>query len=276
MGTLFVVGTPIGNLEDITLRALRVLKEVNLIAAEDTRKTLKLLSHYGIQKHLESYHRHSGAAKRERILGALSDGDVAVVSEAGMPGISDPGQDLIAAAIGAGFQVVPVPGPSALLSGLVVSGLPTDRFLFLGFLPRVRSDRRKLLSHVAQLSYTLVVFEAPHRLLASLADLEEVLGARDAAAVRELTKVHEEVVRGRLSELRQVFTTRPPRGEFTLVIGPPLEPIAFVVNKASLHELANQLRASGHRGKEAVRRLMEETGANHREAYQAWLEAERA
>ncbi len=274
MGTLFVVATPIGNLEDITLRALRVLKEVDLIAAEDTRKTLKLLSHYDIHKPLESYHRHSSAEKRDRLIAVLSEKDVALVSEAGMPGVSDPGQDLISGAIAAGITVVPVPGPSALLSGLVVSGLATDRFLYLGFLPRVRSDRRKLLTLVASEPYTLVVFEAPHRLLASLADLEEVLDNRPAAAARELTKLHEEVVRGRLSDLRRFFEERVPRGEFTLVIGGSEGPAHAAGPETSLQDLAREFRAAGIRGKDAVQRLMEETGANRRDAYRAWLDVE--
>ncbi len=276
VGTLYVVATPIGNLEDITLRALRVLKEVDLIAAEDTRKTLKLLSHYGIRKPLESYHRHSGPGKVERLLEALQTQDVALVSEAGMPGISDPGQPLIAAALERGVPVEPVPGPSALTTALVVSGLPTDRFLYLGFLPRVRSDRKRLLQSVAGLPFTLVAFEAPHRLLAALADLEGVLGDRPAAAARELTKLHEEVVRGRISHLRSVFETRSPRGEFTLVIGPPEEGARpeQPAEGAQLNDLARRLRSEGLSSKDALRQLMEATGASRREAYQAWLQAE--
>ena len=275
MGSLFVVATPIGNLEDITLRALRVLKEVDLIAAEDTRKTLKLLSHYDIHTPLVSYHRHSSREKRERLVHTLQSSDVALVSEAGMPGVSDPGQDLILSTIEAGLPVVPVPGPSALLSGLVVSGLPTDRFLYLGFLPRVKSDRRKLLASVATAPYTLVLFEAPHRLSASLADLEETLGDREAAAARELTKLHEEVVRGRLSGLRSVFDERAPRGEFTIVVAPPEEQARSTEPTTSISDLAARLRAEGESGKGAVRRLMEEGGASRREAYQAWLDSDR-
>lgn len=272
MGTLYVVATPIGNLEDITLRALRVLKEVDLIAAEDTRKTLKLLSAYDIHKPLESYHRHSGPGKLERLLEFLRSRDVAVVSEAGMPGISDPGELLIATAIRQGIAVVPVPGPSAPVTALVVSGLPTDRFLFLGFLPRVRSDRRRLLQSVAGQPYTLVLFEAPHRLVAALADLEETLGDRRAAAARELTKVYEEVVRGRISELRATFDARAPKGEFTLVIGPPEEAAPAEAPAESLETMARRLRSEGVSSKEAIRRMMEATGASRRDAYRAWLE----
>lgn len=274
MGTLYVVGTPIGNLEDITFRALRVLRESGLVAAEDTRKTLKLLSHYDIRAPMLSYHRHSSPDRRAQILTALQEKDVALVSEAGMPGISDPGQDLITDAIAAGFPVVPIPGPSAALSALVVSGLPADRFLYLGFLPRVRADRRKALAGVSSAPYTLVIFEAPHRLRASLADMEEVLGDRQAAAARELTKLHEETVRARLSGLRATFEERPPRGEFTLVIAPPEEaPPAANGGAPSAAALARQFRAEGTRGKEAVRRIIAETGVGRRGAYQAWLDS---
>lgn len=274
MGTLYVVATPIGNLEDITLRALRVLKEVDLIAAEDTRKTLKLLSAYDIHKPMESYHRHSGPGKLVRLLESLQTQDLALVSEAGMPGISDPGQELIAAAIERGIAVVPVPGPSAPVTALVVSGLPTDRFLYLGFLPRVRADRRRLLQSVAGQPYTLVLFEAPHRLLAALADLEQTLGDRRAAAARELTKIHEEVVRGRISELRSTFEARAPRGEFTLVVGPPEEvavPAEEVPSGESLEAMARRLRSEGLSSREAIRQMMEATGVGRREAYRAWL-----
>lgn len=278
MGTLYVVATPIGNLEDITLRALRVLREVDLIAAEDTRKTLRLLSHYDIHKPLESYHRHTERAKLERLLAALQTRDVALVSEAGMPGISDPGQQLIAAAIESGIPVVPVPGPSALITALVVSTLPTDRFLFLGFLPRVRSDRRKLLESVASLPYTIVTFEAPHRLLATLSDLEEILGNRFIAAARELTKLYEEVVRGTISEVRSHFTAQPPKGEFTLVIGPSEQLPGAIVGKAELEErllsMARELRSQGLSSREAVRRMTETMGVGRREAYSAWLSSE--
>lgn len=274
MGTLYVVATPIGNLEDVTLRALRVLREVQLIAAEDTRKTLKLLATHGIRTPLESYHRHSSGGKLERILEALETRDVALVSEAGMPGVSDPGQELIAAALVRGFPVVPVPGPSALLTALVVSGLPTDRFLYLGFLPRVKSDRRRLLDSVAESPFTLVAFEAPHRLLVSLADLERVLGDRRAAAARELTKLHEEVIRGRLSEIKAAFEAKPPRGEFTLVVAPPeSDSEQEAPGRSDLVDRARRLRAEGLSAKDAVRLLVAETGAARREAYQAWLDA---
>jgi len=219
MGTLYVVGTPIGNLEDITLRALRVLREVALIAAEDTRTARKLLARYDISTPLISYFEHNKLARLDRVLAALEKGDVALISEAGMPGISDPGYELIRAVLAAGMEVVPVPGPSAPIVALVASGLPTDRFLYLGFLPRRRAERRRLLQSVAGEPGTLLAFEAPHRLRAALDDLLDVLGDRPLAVCRELTKLHEEVWRGTVAKAVEHFAAQAPRGEFTLVIG---------------------------------------------------------
>jgi len=206
-------------LEDITLRALRVLREVILIAAEDTRTARKLLARYEISTPLISYFEHNRLARLERVLAALEEGDVALVSEAGMPGISDPGYELIRAALRAGKEVRPVPGPSATLAALVVSGLPTDRFLYLGFLPRRRAQRRRLLQSVAGEPGTLLAFEAPHRLRAALDDLLDILGDRPLAVCRELTKLHEEVWRGTIAKAVARFAAEAPRGEFTLVIG---------------------------------------------------------
>jgi len=219
MGTLYVVGTPIGNLEDITLRALRVLREVGVIAAEDTRTTRKLLSHFDIHTPLVSYHDFSGPGKTRRLIQRLAETDVALVSDAGMPGLSDPGYPLIRAAIDAGIPVTTVPGPSALVSALVLSGLPTHAFQYLGFLPRKAGARRRALERVAAGADTLVLYESPHRLVACLADVEAVLGPRPVVAARELTKRFEEVVRGSATEVREHFERTPPRGEFVLVIG---------------------------------------------------------
>jgi 16S rRNA (cytidine1402-2'-O)-methyltransferase len=218
-GTLFLVATPIGNLEDISARALRVLAQVNLIAAEDTRQTRKLLSHYNIHTPLTSYHEHNKLTKLDDVLAALAQGDVALVSDAGTPALNDPGYELVRAALQAGFQVSPIPGPSAPISALVASGLPTNAFLYLGYLPRKAAERRRLLEKVQSIAYTLIFLETPHRLLASLGDLLKVLGDRDAAIARELTKLHEEIFRGRLSQALAYFNQNPPRGEFTLVIG---------------------------------------------------------
>jgi 16S rRNA (cytidine1402-2'-O)-methyltransferase len=217
-GTLFLVATPIGNLEDISARALRVLGEVGLIAAEDTRQTRKLLSHYNIHTPLTSYHEHNKLTKLDQVLAALAQGDVALVSDAGTPALNDPGFELVRAALGAGYQVSPIPGASAPISALVASGLPTDAFLYLGYLPRKAAERRRLLEEVGSLAYTLIFLETPHRLLASLGDLHKVLGDRDAAIARELTKLHEEFFRGKLSQALAYFNAQPPRGEFTLVI----------------------------------------------------------
>jgi 16S rRNA (cytidine1402-2'-O)-methyltransferase len=218
MGTLYVVGTPIGNLEDISLRALRVLREVGLIAAEDTRTTRKLLSHYDIHTPLTSYHDFTGPAKTRRLVERLADEDVALVSDAGMPGLSDPGYPLVRAAIDAGIVVTTVPGPSALVSALVLSGLPTHAFHYVGFLPRKSGARRRALERLADEPDTLVLYESPHRLVATLKDVEAVLGARAVAAARELTKRFEEIVRGPAGEVRAHFERTPPRGEFVLVV----------------------------------------------------------
>ncbi len=218
MGTLYVVGTPIGNLEDMSLRAIKTLREVDLIAAEDTRITRRLLSRYGIKTPLTSYHEHSKRRKLEYLLDTLMEKDVALVSDSGMPGLSDPGCELIGAAIERGIKVVAVPGPSALITALVISGLPTKSFVYLGFFPRRRKERQRMIASVARERRTIVAFESPHRLLESLADLREFLGDRRISVARELTKMHEEVWRGRIGEALSHFEENPPRGEFTLVI----------------------------------------------------------
>lgn len=218
MGTLYLVATPIGNLEDITLRALRILKEARLIAAEDTRQTRRLLSRYEIQGRLISYHEHNKITRLDLILKSLEEGDVALVSDAGTPGLNDPGYELVRAALDAGFTVSPAPGPAAPIAALVASGLPTDAFLYLGYLPRKASERIQLLREAAEEPYTLIFLETPHRLQEALGDMEKVLGERRAVAARELTKVYEEFLRGTLRTLREHFAEVEPRGEFTLVI----------------------------------------------------------
>ncbi len=216
MPALYVIGTPIGNLEDISLRALRLLGEVKLIAAEDTRTTRRLLNAYDIKTPLTSYHEHSKKAKLDYLLEYVEQEDLALVAEAGMPGLSDPGYELIVAAIGRGISVIPVPGASAVIAALVVSGLPTDQFLYLGFLPRRQGQRQRLLGSLIDERRTMVAFETPHRLGGALNDIGEVLGDRRISVCRELTKVHEEVFRGRVSQAREHFAE--PRGEFSLVI----------------------------------------------------------
>ncbi|TET42302.1 MAG: 16S rRNA (cytidine(1402)-2'-O)-methyltransferase [Dehalococcoidia bacterium] len=216
MPVLYVIATPIGNLEDISLRALRLLREVKLIAAEDTRTTRHLLNAHNIKTPLTSYHEHSKRAKLDYLLNYLEKEDLALVSEAGTPGLSDPGYELIVAAIERGISVVPIPGASAVITALVVSGLPTDQFLYLGFLPRRKGQRQRLFSSIVDEPRTIVAFETPHRLRKALSDIEEILGNRRLSVCRELTKVHEEIFRGRVSQAREHFAE--PRGEFSLVI----------------------------------------------------------
>ena len=269
MPTLYIVATPIGNLEDISLRALRLLKQVELIAAEDTRTTRQLLNAYGIKTSLTSYHEHNKRAKLEYLLDCLKEKDVALVSEAGMPGLSDPGYELIAAAIERGIPVVPAPGASAVVTALVVSGLPSSQFLYLGFLPRRKGARRRLFKSLADEPWTMVAFEAPHRLLETLSDALEVLGDRKAAVCRELTKVYEEVFRGRLSQAIEHFVQ--PRGEFTLVIEGKAgqEPEISQQIEQELRRLYQQ----GAGAKETVARLSEASGISKKKLYQAWLKA---
>lgn len=219
MGILYLVATPIGHLEDVTLRALRVMREVAVIAAEDTRHTRKLLAHHGIATPLVSYHAHNQRTRGAVLVDRLSADDVALVTDAGTPAISDPGEALVAAAVAAGHRVVPVPGPSAVLAALTASGLPTARFLCIGFLPRATEQRRAAIRSLRDEAGTIVCFEAPHRLRATLGDLRAELGSRPAVAARELTKLHEELVRGTLDDLIGHFEQKQPRGELTLVIG---------------------------------------------------------
>lgn len=217
MGTLYLVATPIGNLEDVSARALRTLRQADLIAAEDTRVTRKLLTHYDIHSPVVSYFEHNKLTRLDAILARLQNGDVALVSDAGTPGLNDPGYELVRAALQAGHRISPVPGAASPIAALIASGLPTDSFLYLGYLPRRRSERRAALESVADLPYTLIFLESPHRLVDALRDLSETLGNRQAALAREMTKVHEEIWRGGLLEAVDSFKT--PRGEFVIVVG---------------------------------------------------------
>jgi len=269
MYTLYVVATPIGNLEDISLRALRILKEVKIIAAEDTRKTSRLLNHYQIATPMTSYYEHNKLVKLNRMLDYLERGDMALVSEAGMPGISDPGYELIVAAIEQGIAVVPVPGASAVTTALAISGLATDRFMFLGFLPNKSAARRRVLESAVAEKGTLIILEAPHRIQDSLQDILTVLGDRRLAACRELTKIHEEVFRGKVSEALEHFSE--PKGEFTLVVeGNKAESTKELT--ADISKKLHDLRRSGMSAKEAIAGLVAETGLSKRELYRAWLE----
>ncbi len=281
MGILYLVATPIGNLEDITLRALRVLKEVSLVAAEDTRTAHHLLAHFGISTPVTSYFEHSKTQKLQRILDALEQGDVAVISEAGMPGLSDPGYELVRAALEHDIRVVPIPGPSALTAALVASGLPTDQFVYLGFLPRQKSARRKLLESVADEPRTLVAYEAPHRIPQALDDIADILGDRAITVARELTKVYEEFFRGTVEQARERFRTREPRGEFTLVIAGQSTEYRVQNTEyrtqnmegggwddARVVRAVQELIATGMARTEAVKRIARASGRDRRQVYQ--------
>jgi 16S rRNA (cytidine1402-2'-O)-methyltransferase len=268
MPVLYIVATPIGNLEDISLRAIRVLSEVKLIAAEDTRKTRRLLTAYDIKTPMTSYFEHNKLAKLDDLLARLGTGDVALVSEAGMPGISDPGYELIAAAGRLGVPVVPVPGPSAITTALAVSGLPTDRFLYIGFLPGRAAARRRMLASVAAEPGSIIVLEAPHRLAAALADILAALGDRRIAVCRELTKLYEEVFRGTMTEAIDHFTQ--PRGEFTLVIEGRVEKEKSEIT-GDIEKQLHRLYLSGAGAKEAIAAVAGATGLPRKELYRTWL-----
>lgn len=270
-GTLYIVATPIGNLEDITLRALNVLKEVDLIAAEDTRHTQALLSRYDIRTPLTSYHEHNERAKAPLLVARLRQGEsIALVSDAGTPTLSDPGFRLVREAIQAGVRVVPLPGASALTAVLSAAGLPTDRFVFEGFLPAKKGQRRKSLRGLEGERRTLVFFEAPHRVKESLRDLWEVLGDREVVVAREVTKLHEEFIRGQASEVAAELDKRDLRGEITLVVrGCEGEP---QVDKSLLVAEIRKLRAEGMRLKELSELLAERFSRPKKEIYRLALE----
>lgn len=270
MGTLYLVATPIGNLQDISLRAVQILGDVRLIAAEDTRHTAKLLAHYQIHTPLTSYHEHNKIGKLPDILAALAEGDVALVSDAGTPGLNDPGYELVRAAVATGYPVSPVPGPSAPVAALTASGLPSDAFLYLGYLPRKSKERRSVLGEVAGHPYTLIFLETPHRLLEALADLRQVLGNRQAAVARELTKLHEEIFRGSLDEALFHFEAQPPRGEITLVIaGQSGRPERW--SEAQLKQAIRQHLSDGESAAQSAARLAAQSGWPRRAIYQMIL-----
>ena len=264
-GTLFVVATPIGNLEDITLRALRVLKEADLIACEDTRQSGKLLSHFGITTATISYHDHNEASRTADLITRLQNGvNVALITDAGTPLISDPGYRLVTAAIAAGINVVPIPGASAALGALAAAGLATDEFRFCGFLPPKSGQRRKALEELQSETCTLIFYEAPHRILETLEDIEAVYGPRPVVVARELTKLHEEFLRGTAAEIHQQLATRPAvKGEITLMIGKG-EPIA---DDTPVAEAVAALEAAGITRMDAIKQVARDRGLNKRDVY---------
>jgi 16S rRNA (cytidine1402-2'-O)-methyltransferase len=265
-GTLYIVATPIGNLEDITLRALRVLREVDWIACEDTRQTRKLLDHFGIAKPMVSYHEHNESGRAVELVGKLtSGGSGALVSDAGTPLISDPGYRLVQAAIAAAIPVVPIPGASATVSALSAAGLPTDAFRFCGFLPPKSSQRKKTLEQWKPETATLIFYETPHRILGALEDVAAVMGSRPVVVARELTKLHEEFLRGTAAEVRAELAARPSvKGEITLLIGKTDEVQA---DDTPLEEAVRAAEQSGLPRMEAIKQVARQRGLSKREVY---------
>jgi 16S rRNA (cytidine1402-2'-O)-methyltransferase len=277
LGCLYLVGTPIGNLEDITLRAIRILKEVDQIACEDTRHTQKLLSHYEIRKPLISYHEHNELTRAPELLISLEQGaKIALVSDAGMPLVSDPGHRLVTLCLRHHVPVVPIPGPSALLASLAASGLPNEEFLFVGFLPNRSGERRRALERLRIEDRTIILYEAPHRITECVADAREVLGNRSACIAREVTKLHEEFRRGKLSELYASLEERPAKGEITLLIGPE-DPVDARTPANSMQSLAERVEELIHQAKldrkEALKLAAKERGLSRREAYDKMVSA---
>jgi 16S rRNA (cytidine1402-2'-O)-methyltransferase len=267
-GTLYLVATPIGNLADITHRAIDVLNNVSLIACEDTRHTRKLLQHYGIETKTVSYHEHNEQERSRQLIETLREGkDVAVVSDAGTPSISDPGFRLVRAAIENDIQVVPVPGPSALISALIAAGLPTDEFFFGGFLPARSNARRTRLNELRSVPGTLIFYEAPHRLAETLKDAHEMLGEREAVVARELTKLHEELRRGRLSELAAHYANEEPRGEIVLLIDRTILETTDKTDRQQISSLVDQFESDGLDHRAALKKAARELGLSRAEAY---------
>lgn len=270
---LYLVSTPIGNLEDITLRALRVLKEVSLIACEDTRHTRRLLDHFGINKPTISYHEHNEQARADELVQRMLGGEsIAIVSDAGTPGISDPAYRIVTKAIEHGITVVPIPGAAALIAGITASGLPTDSFLFAGFPPHKKMARRAKLEEFKNQRATLIFYEAPHRIRETLADALEIFGNRQAALARELTKLHEQFIRGNLSEIVAHFDTHEPRGEMVLVIAGSgddnLPPVEFSSVTEQIEQLINE---AGLNRNDAIKQAAKSRGLSKRDAYQLML-----
>lgn len=271
-GKLYIVGTPIGNLEDITVRALRVLREVDLIAAEDTRQVRKILNKYDIRNQSISYHEHNEASQSQRIVNELITGkDVALVSDAGTPGISDPGYRLVNLALKKGVEVIPVPGPSALVASLSVSGLPTDCFFFAGFLPAKKGERIKKLQEYKNHSSTLVFYEAPHRIVKSLQDILSVLGNRQIVVARELTKMHEEVLHGNVDEVISFLKARQVKGEITLLVdGKKIEKVINIAD-IDLEDKIKELKKTGLTEKEAMKKVARQLNISKSEVYRELL-----
>jgi 16S rRNA (cytidine1402-2'-O)-methyltransferase len=267
-GTLFIVATPIGNLQDISLRAIETLSGVDIIACEDTRHTKKLLNHLGIKKRLVSYHEHNEEGRSSELVDILNEGkSVAVVSDAGTPAINDPGFRVVKKAIENGIDIVSIPGPSALITALSASGLPTDSFFFAGFLPAKKGERQRRLAELASLPATLIFYEAPHRLAVSLGDCLVTLGDRNAVVARELTKLHEEFSRGKLSDLAAKFRLQNPKGEIVLIVDRGGSESAAQASPKRLPERVSELESSGLDRKAALKQAAKEFNLSKSEAY---------
>lgn len=278
-GRLFLVATPIGNLEDMTYRAVRTLQEADIIAAEDTRQTRKLLSHFEISpKRLFSYHEHNKTASGPELIRLIIEGnDLALVSDAGLPAISDPGQDLVKLAAAEGIQVIPIPGANAALSALIVSGLPTDRFQFAGFLPRDKKDRERLLASLRDFEGTVLLYESPHRIMKTLQHIQEICGDRSMAMARELTKRYEEIARGLISECLQWLEEHPPLGEYCIAIegaqaGEVQERNALWWQQLTIEDhVSHYEREEGISRKDAMKKAATDRGVSKRDIYNALL-----
>jgi len=271
-GKLYMVGTPIGNLEDMTPRAIRILKEVDLIACEDTRRTLKLLHHFSIHTRPPSSHEHNEMPRSAELVIEMEEGsNIALVSDAGMPVISDPGYRLVRLAIRHELQVIPIPGPSALVASLAVAGLPVDRFEFLGFLPPKKLARRKALRELQGSDKTLVFYEAPHRALEMLTDLRKTLADRPVVVAREVTKIYEEFLRGSASEVIERMKKRPPKGEITVLVGPPTESETETSSESAIgDELERVMEEQGLDERAALKVVARARGISKSDAYRQW------
>ena len=277
-GILYICGTPIGNLEDITLRALKILKEVNLIAAEDTRHTKKLLNHYQINTKITSYYEYNKFKKAPYLVEILKNGqDIALVSDAGMPGISDPGYVLINLALKNNIKIIPIPGVSALITALVVSGLPTDKFVFEGFLPRKIKERKRYFKSIENEERTIIFYETPHRLKRALKDMLDVWGDRKIVIARELTKMYEEIIRGKLSQVLTEISTKEIKGEITLVVQGGIkkkenDSIDFLLKECIIEKYLNKLKNQGYSNKEIIKITQEKLNIPKNIIYKKLLE----
>jgi len=277
-GILYICGTPIGNLEDITLRALKILKEVKLIAAEDTRHTLKLLNHYQINTKVTSYYEYNKFKKAPYLVEILKNGqDIALVSDAGMPGISDPGYVLIDLSLKNSIKIIPVPGVSALITALVVSGLPIDKFVFEGFLPRKIKERKRYFKSIENEERTIIFYETPHRLKRALKDMLEILGDRKVVIARELTKIYEEIIRGKLSQVLSGIDSKEIKGEITLIVQGGIkkkenDSIDFLIKECIIKEYLNKLKKQGYSNKDIIKITQEKLNIPKNLIYKKLLE----